>query len=322
MDSATKTKLTTSEMESIVLKSLNKKLVSANELSDGWANTAYSILLNEGQSVILKVAPAKGTKVMRYEKNIMRAEVETLRLAAQTDNLPVPKVFAYDDSCTIIGSEYFLMEQLQGVPLNKIKNSLSDLEKEAIERKLGSYSRSINEIKGEHYGYYANPASWRITWAEAFEQMIMDVLADGRDAGAKLPVSYSEIEEQIIQNLDCLSTVETPRLVHWDLWDGNVFIEEGRISGIIDFERALWGDPLMEFYFSHLGKSNAFEDGYGLKIITPNQLKRRALYDLYLDLILWIECPYRQYSDNRHMDWAYENLVKGWESFLSIMKEN
>lgn len=322
MDNAIKTKLTNEEMNSIIMNALNKKVVTTSELSDGWANTAYSITLNDGDTVILKVAPIKGTKMMRYEQNIMRAEVETLRLVEQAD-LPVPKVFVYDDSCTLIGSEYFLMERLQGNPFNKIKDSLSTHEVHAIQKKLGSYSRSINKIKGKHYGYYANPASWRSTWSEAFEQMIMDVLADGKDAEVKLPVTYRELEENIRLNLDCLSIVEEPSLVHWDLWDGNIFIGEDRqISGIIDFERALWGDPLMEHYFSHFGRSDAFEEGYGVTISTPNQLKRRALYDLYLDLILWIECTYREYSDKGHIDWAYENLVTGWESYLSAMKQN
>ena len=55
-----------------------------------------------------------------------------------------------------------------------------------------------------------------------------------------------------------LDEVQSPRLVHWDLWDGNVFVDPAtaQITGISDFERSLWGDPLMEVNFGALPRSN------------------------------------------------------------------
>jgi hypothetical protein len=77
------------------------------------------------------------------------------------------------------------------------------------------------------------------------------------------------------------------------------------------------GDPVMEYYFSHFAKSQAFLDGYGMGSFTQGQRARRALYDLYFDLILWIECFYRKYEDGSHIEWARNNLSEGWSRLLS-----
>lgn len=320
MQNAMKSKLESHEMERITLQAFGNRPLETKELTDGWANSAYSILMSDGTAAVLKVAPPHGTKMMRYERNMMKTEVDILRLLDKGRTVPVPKVFVYDDSCTLIRSEYFIMEQLQGVPYNKLKESLSVEEKEAIERELGAYNRLINENHGTCFGYYAQEDSWRSTWAEAFYQMIMGVLADGKDAEVELPGGYSAMEAEIMRHVDALSEVELPRLVHWDLWEGNVFVDNGKISGLIDFERALWGDPLMEHFFSHFYRSGSFAEGYGMTVATINERKRRALYDLYLDLILWIECTYRQYEDKGHWNWARENMAQGWERFLEVKR--
>ncbi|MNC52015.1 Phosphotransferase enzyme family protein [compost metagenome] len=106
-----------------------------------------------------------------------------------------------------------------------------------------------------------------------------------------------------------------PRLIHWDLWNGNLFVKDGVIVSIIDWERALWGDVLLEYYFRHFESSQAFIQGYGQTFDSPNELLRKKLYDFYLDLILVIECYSRQYKDDNHVRWAAENLAESWRSF-------
>jgi len=56
-----------------------------------------------------------------------------------------------------------------------------------------------------------------------------------------------------------------PQLVHWDAWDANFFVKDGKITGILDFERALWADPLMEAQFRALAFGGVSESmrGYG-----------------------------------------------------------
>lgn len=53
--------------------------------------------------------------------------------------------------------------------------------------------------------------------------------------------------------------VTVPRLVHWDLRAGNVLVEQERITGLIDFERCLWGDVRMEVGFRTFARDPFFK---------------------------------------------------------------
>lgn len=318
MESGIKRKLTDDEISAITEQVFGFPAAALKELSDGWANAAYAVTLQDGRTVILKAAPTSDTRLMTYEQNLMTAEVEAMRLVKQEGCVPIPLIYAHDASETLVNCEYFIMEQLEGEPYNKVKDSLSVEQRSLIEFELGEYNRRINDIRGTHFGYFAQSSQPQDrSWRDTFHLMILDVLADGESAGVQLPASYDTIRQELAKRLHVLDEVTEPRLVHWDLWDGNVFVKDHSITGIIDFERALWGDPLMEIYFSHFNNSEPFLRGYRVAELTNGQRARRVLYDLYLDLILYIECPYRLYQDENHISWAYENMEQGWTRFMN-----
>lgn len=317
MDSGIKWKLTDSELSAITERAFGLTASAVKELTDGWANSAYDVTLEDGRSFIVKAAPLSNTKMMTYEQGLMNTEVEVLRLVRQDGFVPVPLVYVHDASESLVNCEYFIMEKLEGDPYAKVKNSLTEEQRARIEFQLGVYNRRINEIRGERFGIYAASGEAGRSWKDTFHRMLLSVLSDGESAGVQLPAEYETIRHEISLRLDSLEEITEPRLVHWDLWDGNVFVKDGTITGIIDFERTLWGDPLLEMYFSHFNNSKPFLEGYGIEELTPAQRSRRALYDLYLDLILYIECPYRLYTDNNHIQWARENAEQGWARFLA-----
>jgi len=89
------------------------------------------------------------------------------------------------------------------------------------------------------------------------------------------------LEKRIESRLDALRDVTEPRLLHWDLWDGNVLRKEGRVSGIVDFERAIWGDPLMEFYFGRFHNSKASDKATAFPRRTRPDRQEKALRSLH-----------------------------------------
>ncbi|WP_058304082.1 phosphotransferase family protein [Gorillibacterium timonense] len=316
MNSTMKSKLTIEQIQRITAETMKEKVVSLKELSDGWANTAYAIQLEDDRKVILKAAPVKGFKTMRCERDNMRAEVEALRLVqAQSNGVPIPQVYTYDPSGSLVPCEYFLMEYLEGEPYNKVKEALSPEARDGIEFALGDYNRRINAIQGKRFGYFCLENGSASTWKDAFQILMEDLLLDGKEAGIELPLSYEALEREVESRLDACSEVNVPQLVHWDLWDGNVFVKDERIVGIIDFERSLWADPLMEVYFGKFNSSStAYRRGYGKEHFTEAERVRRDLYVLYLDLVMVIECYYRQYENKDHIAWAHSNLKEGLEA--------
>jgi aminoglycoside phosphotransferase (APT) family kinase protein len=81
---------------------------------------------------------------------------------------------------------------------------------------------------------------------------------------------------------------------------GNILLHEGRITGIVDGERAFWGDPLAEMVslalFASIEDDPAFLDGYGGIDFTDSARRRLALYRTYLYLIMLVEGAPRGYS--------------------------
>lgn len=318
MDNAIKRQLNPGELAAIVSKAFGSRrsIKEVRELKDGWFNSAYALLLNDGTRAVLKAAPAEEGGMMRYERHVMRTEVEVLRLLKRTGEVPVPEV--YDYQAVDSGIECFLMEYLPGTPYNKVKADLPKEEREQIERELGGYNRRINETRGGRFGYYSLEEQQGSDWADVFTEMVTGILADAKDRSVTLPAREEEIMALVESRRESLKEVVDPSLVHWDLWDGNVFIAEGRIIGLIDCERALWGDPLMEYYYRGLaGEVPAFHEGYGKTEFSEREKERMGLYDLYLALILHIECTYRQYGDQDYIRWAASHLTQTWESLKS-----
>ena len=85
-----------------------------------------------------------------------------------------------------------------------------------------------------------------------------------------------------------LDAIDTPRLLHADLWDGNVLVRPmssgWEVAAIIDGDRALYGDIDFEFASGWM-MTDAFFDGYGARPAeTPECQRRRLLYKLLYEL--------------------------------------
>jgi fructosamine-3-kinase len=70
-----------------------------------------------------------------------------------------------------------------------------------------------------------------------------------------------------------------------DIWHQNILVDErGTVTGIVDWDRALWGDPEIEFaVLDYCGISEpAFWEGYGQpRDWSPEAQVRQVFYLLY-----------------------------------------
>jgi hypothetical protein len=104
-----------------------------------------------------------------------------------------------------------------------------------------------------------------------------------------------------------------------DLWPGNVLVDPatGEVSGVVDLERGLFADPLMDFVGHEPFGTGSLPDGVAAGYLTAGGTlpldptagtvsgltraadRRLALYRLYLMLIMTIEVVPRRYDWER-----------------------
>ena len=103
----------------------------------------------------------------------------------------------------------------------------------------------------------------------------------------------SNLLEQHISHFDY---AEPARLLHMDVWSQNILVDSaGNVTGLVDFDRALWGDPEIEFaVLDYCNISDpAFWQGYGRErnYSTAAQIRQQfyLLYELqkYMPISIW-----------------------------------
>jgi fructosamine-3-kinase len=188
------------------------------------------------------------------------------------------------------------------------------VDKDNLHHQLGTAIGRLHAATGEGFGYPLRGSNtWRSTWREAFLAMVEDILADAVRLGTQLPGPPDEVRARIARHGHLLDAVDRPALVHFDLWDGNVFVAPGhdgwRLTGMIDGERALFGDPYAEFVsialFRDIRELPQVLDGYaeitGVPVEFTDDVRIRiALYTCYLYLIIVTEGPTRGYDPEVH----------------------
>jgi aminoglycoside phosphotransferase (APT) family kinase protein len=310
MESKTKNRKTRAQIEAMAARAFGGMALAAGEdavleLKEGWFNAAYDVRLADGREVILKIAPPRGAEVMLYEKNIMATEVASMRLVRKNPAIPVPEIYFYDDGHDLCDSDYFFMEKISGDNLEHVKAGLPAETREAVELHIGEIVREINGFTGTYFGYDGNPDLRASTWKGAFIKIVDSLLTDGRWKNVVYDYSDDELRAAVLKHAPALEEITTPCLVHWDAWDPNFFVKGGRITGIIDFERALWAEPLMEAQFRALsfgaGATNSMR-GYGKTCFTFAEEQRCHLYSLHLALVMNTECYYRDYDTDSVYD--------------------
>ena len=314
MYSLTKNEQNKETLSKMVDKFFNPlKMESYKELTEGYFNIAYEIRLNNNKEIILKIAPLKETRVMNYEKNIMYSEVEAMKTAKKIDGIPLPDVLGYDDTCTICKSPYFFMEKLNGKSLNTIKNTLSPQQIANIYTEFGKINRKINEMKCPCFGYPGHPELQGTDWYSTFLKIMESCILDAQNGNVNLKISIPSLMDYFKKDKPIFDEVTEPRLVHWDCWDGNIFIKDTLITGIIDWERSIWGDPLLEVGFRTYSDNTYFQKGYNIGVMTANQLRRALWYDIYFLILASCECEYRKYDTTEMYDWASQLLEEQFD---------
>lgn len=305
MHSRTKAQVTDQQLEEMLAIAGFIEYNEVTELTGGEFNLAFKIYTDNG-NFIMKVAPSPETNTLTHEKGIMAVELWAYDQIRQKTEIIVPEII--HEGHEVIGNHWFVMTEMAG-------QLFCDTELTADQTyqwmyQFGQALAQIHAIKGENYGFrQLRPLA---TWQDAYYDFIFQLLADTEAQGNPWP-DTARILRFIRKWEGALAEVQSPSLVHYDLFSNNVFSDQdGNFVGLIDTERCFFGDPYADFFaITYLGSVEENEGlvaGYNSVaedklVFTTNGRARIALARLMLGLVMFTEGTTRlATADPAHWD--------------------
>ncbi|WP_371667769.1 aminoglycoside phosphotransferase family protein [Streptomyces sp. NBC_00289] len=299
------------------------RLVGLRAMTGGTYNTVEELLLTDGGRYVLKVPPAETVPGLRHERRLLVSEAEFYR-AAERAGVTAPKVVGS-------GERHLLMTACPGDPWD---DSLTPAERASLREELGRQVARLHRVTGTGFGYPSGalgpPAA---DWRTAFTAMTDAVLDDARRYRARLPRPADEVARTLGTAHHVLDEITVPRLVHFDLWRGNILVDHSagvpRVGGLIDGERMFWGDPVADFVslalLGDIEKDEAFLAGYreagGRAAFDASGRLRLALYRSYLYLIMLTESVPREIGAEQNR-WLQDTVAPELDAALREIEES
>ncbi|MGC4175700.1 phosphotransferase family protein [Demequina sp.] len=305
--------LTLTELES-VLAPLGTP-VDHTELSGGTFSAVQLVNLADGRAVVVKTSVPDHNDhnaLLTYEHDLLRVEADMLALLGPVDGVPTATLLLEDFTRSHVEVEAIATTFLAGSPWDR--TTLSPDAEARASRDVGGVFARLHRLTSPRFGYPARDfALGGDTWPDAFNAIFHAHLADAEKYG--VDVRADELRDVLTRGQDALGQVTTACLVHNDLWPGNVLLDpaSGRVQGIVDWERALYGDPLMDFVGMAAFNTGPLPEhhvaGYleagGILTLDDAADQRIALYRLALATIMLVEVLPRGFEG----DWLPEHLA-------------
>lgn len=319
------TDLKTSTIIEIIQNYTNQtqKELKITRLKGGYKNFVY-LIETQTNKYVLKIQPENELSLLTIERNTLVWEKEIL-IKFESIDIPSPKLLYFDNTRSICESPYILMSYLSGDVYSKVKNKLSITERVNIEYNLGKICKKICSLKSDIF--YISGISQSYKYNSNFEAILNlynMLMLDVKIANIKIDnFDDTEFKLLIIYFKNDLNNIDSICYTPTDLWDGNILVKDGQISGIIDFGEVYLIDKLMTFYFHdiHDVQSEAFMQGFGIESFNESESIRIIIYKIIMLLKMIIEKNYRNYIELSSYTWINKK-IKNEINKLLIIKNN
>ena len=257
-------------------------------LSGGLFNTTYRVV-TDGHDVVLRMGPVHRELLLPYEHSLMAAEATVNKLCLE-NGVPASVVVHLDTSKTIIDRDFMVVNHIDSIPLSD--SSIPEEAAAEIQLACGQLARKIHSVTGGGFGRVSKVAAGECfaNWYDAVAAEFTDIFQAAEKYGLFDSAFRQRTLAFVAERRALLDTVTAPRLVHADLWAGNILVRKQdtgyEVCAIIDGDRAFFGDPDFDLATPWL-ITPAFLSGYGEKYSTlsvEDTAKKNAVYALLLAL--------------------------------------
>ena len=187
--------------------------------------------------------------VTKYGFGVQPAEAEAMRLISNYTSVPAPEVYHTDFSTEDNG--FIEMSLIQGSPLEGIWNTLNEKAKESICRQTWDLISEIQSVPPQYEGIFQCAADG----SPSRDPLLEDLQSPPRPL-----TSDSELRDRIYERYvhfggsryehelpSMLPKSNQSVFTHGDIAPRNIMVENGNITGIIDWEHAGWYPDYWEY---------------------------------------------------------------------------
>lgn len=265
------------------------RVVDVTRIHGGEIAAVYVVTCADAQPpLVLKVYPDSLHWKMRKEASVISLVTGRLRV-------PAPLVLMADDSKQILDLNFLLMSKLEGSILGHMERSLTPEAYTSAYVQIGQLLRDFHRIPMDAFGYIggagvvnAHPDNHAYL-AHQFKRKL-DEFAE-RGGAASLG---ERIAAHVAERNHLFTGCAGPVLCHNDLHAGNLLAKDAdgavHLTGVLDFEGALAGDPLFDvakaMFYLREAEKRALLSGYG-DTQRAHWRETLGLYHLYFVLELW-----------------------------------
>ncbi|KAK4549185.1 hypothetical protein LTR36_007643 [Oleoguttula mirabilis] len=299
---------------------LQSKSVTVERLG-GYTYRNYRLTTSKGFFYILKTRPSNSVRLLRHEEGRLEAEACALQVLSTRPDLVSARLIVYNNTTIRLGSFYLISGPFGGSIFADVEPSLSRQALAGIDKSLGQYVRRLSSFAGSAFGplrqIQGYPGSQ--SWARTFATMLESVLRDGEDALINLP--YEGMRDLVRKHRASLEKITQPKLTLLELSaDENVVVDakNHRVTGLLDFSSAFWGDPFMSDCFYK--PTASFAEGFGkLPNGDTDERIRQYLYVLYHSLLAVVRQCYRPSEDGEELE-ARRDLTTAMRQLSAVAR--
>lgn len=274
------------EIREIFQKSLQESEIVDTKLMDGGIfNTTYFIIYgHDRKKAVLRLGPINRHRLMGFEQNLMAAETYVYSVC-QNIGIPCSRVLVCDTTRSIVNRDFMIVEYIPSVTM--VNAELSAEKRSALNRQLGQYLHHLHQVVGSSFGFVSRVQAGRrfAKWSDALIFEIEDITGRLENLGGLSEAQATAVRTWFYRSAELLDEIKIPRLLHTDLWAGNVLLDQEslEIKAMIDSDRAVFGDPDFEFAAPWMENPD-LQEGYGFTPLGPrdkSRAMRRLLYQAF-----------------------------------------
>lgn len=260
--------------------SLKLRRIRSNSLNTTWYVDGWS------RPLVLKVAPPEiPDSLLYFEKRMILQEPGILKSVKEKSGIPVPEIISLTERDGRIHRDWMLMTRLPGSPLPHTALSVECLKRAMTE--TGRFLSGLHRIHGDQFGYLGQhaPMDPQSEWPRAFTIMWNALVSDIEKSGAYTKDESASMQRLVESFQSALPQLENSTLLHMNVWSENLLVKPGgSVSGIVDWARALWGDPMLDLAACELfgTLTTEFLHGYGNSESLPACHPGSDVFRLYL----------------------------------------